>query len=149
MGSRVEFAVRAKVDLLIESPPKIVSVTRGGSAVVLLTGEARSRQVPIADAREQLVHCDDDDRRYSDAELASSPMGREIDRLGRDLRLVDGRHGLRLARHFVQAPAELGGVDAGSCTIVSQTRLRWCISSERTASVKPRRPFTNCKTGVY
>ncbi|STW22632.1 Uncharacterised protein [Klebsiella variicola] len=61
-----------------------------------------------------------------------------VDSLGGDFWLIDRRHRLHGLIHFIPRPAKLGGVhprqlDHGQLDVAFS-----CISSVRTASVKPR-----------
>jgi hypothetical protein len=96
-------------------------------------------QVAVQQAGHQLVRRQGPDGAASDPVLpAPRVVGGVHDGPGDHLGLVDGRDRAWTVGLAVEDPVELGGVlTAGSCTIMSRTLLRWCSSSQRSASVKP------------
>lgn len=94
----VELAVRTEVARVVDRLPEVVRPVRILGAVVLLAPVAGVGEVAVADPRGELVAPDRDHRGHADLDLAAPVVRRPQDRPGRDLRLVDGRHRLRLAR---------------------------------------------------
>src|SRR5579859_5686283 len=72
-----------------------------------LTVVASLGQIPVAEAREELVACDHNRSRPADEHLTSLVVCGPIYCLSDQLRLIDWWYWLRLARHFVAAPGEL------------------------------------------
>src|ERR1700734_2068262 len=100
-GPFVKFAVRSMVAAgrLIQRFPQVARPAGGFWLVRLLRLEAGPAQVTVEDRGGDLL-CEDG-RRSRPARpvlLAAGMLGREHDRFGSYLGLVDGRHRLRVAR---------------------------------------------------
>src|SRR5262249_62105799 len=87
--------------------PTIVRLLRILRPVSHLRLVAELRQVTVEKARGDLVRPYRRDRRRADAQLPTTVRRRPDDRLGRDFRLIDRRHRLRLARQPALDPVEL------------------------------------------
>ena len=78
-----------------------------------LRAVARLREVPVEEPRCDALAEDVEHGRQADVDLAPPVVRRPVDRVRRDLRLVDRRHRLRLLRQLRPAPRELGRVERG------------------------------------
>src|SRR5205823_3866171 len=87
----VEGAVGAVVAVYVERCPEIVGAGRVLRAVVLLAGGSGAAEVATGETGEELVAPDRDHRRKPDVQLPPVVPRGPKDRLGRDLRLENGR----------------------------------------------------------
>src|SRR6266566_3039985 len=87
--------------------PEIIATIGLDGLIGLLGVVICASEIPIHQAGEKLVAFDDYDRRHSYFQLAAILIRSVNDRFGGNLRLIDWRHWLRLARHAAFHPTEL------------------------------------------
>src|SRR5438874_294421 len=107
MGSSFEVAVSAEITLVIDRSVQVVRPVRVGHAAILLRSISLPGKVMVADTGHQLIAPNDDSRGPTDIPLAPVMVRRIQDGIGRDLRLIDRRHRLRLPRQPALHPIEL------------------------------------------
>src|SRR5437588_12774312 len=106
-GPQIERSVGAVIFLLIHRFPQIVRTMSIFRPVMLLGIVACACQVVIEQSGNKFVYSDRSNGRHADINLATWIMGSVNDHFSCDLRLVNWRHRLRLAREPASYPAEL------------------------------------------